>query len=142
MQVVTTGTEDDVPAVDGSPPEYEEPGRLLRSRLRYNSPMQVEGLLAANREGLEALCRKYAVKRLRLFGSALREDWNPETSDLDFLAEFGPPVGMNAFDRFMGFVLDLEALFGRQVDVVDWNAAKNPFFRRHAERSAKDLYAA
>ncbi len=104
--------------------------------------MQVEGLLAANREGLEALCRKYAVKRLRLFGSALREDWNPETSDLDFLAEFGPPVGMNAFDRFMGFVLDLEALFGRQVDVVDWNAAKNPFFRRHAERSAKDLYAA
>lgn len=49
---------------------------------------------------------------------------------------------MNAFDRYMGFVLDLEALLGRNVDVVDWNAAKNPFFKRHADRLAKELYAA
>ena len=98
--------------------------------------------LNSKRNGIEELCRKYAVKRLRLFGSALREDWDPESSDFDFLAEFGPPVGMNAFDQFMGFLLDLEALLGRKVDVVDWNAARNPFFKRHAERSAKDLYAA
>jgi len=39
-------------------------------------------------------------------------------------------------------VLDLEAFLGRKVDVVDWNAAINPFFRRHAERSARELYAA
>ena len=98
--------------------------------------------LTSNRNGIEALCRKYAVKRLRLFGSALREDWDPDSSDFDFLAEFGSPVGMNAFDQFMGFTLDLEVLLGRKVDVIDWNAAKNPFFKRHAERSAKDLYAA
>lgn len=48
---------------------------------------------------------------------------------------------MNAFDRYMGLVLDLEALLGRKADVVDWNAASNPFFRRHAERSAKEFYA-
>lgn len=70
---------------------------------------------------IEELCRKYAVKRLRLFG---------------------PPVGINAFDQFMGLLLDLEALLGRKVDVVDWNAARNPFFKRHAERSVKDVYAA
>ncbi|BBO24515.1 MAG: nucleotidyltransferase domain-containing protein [Fimbriimonadaceae bacterium] len=104
--------------------------------------MRAEQLLRSNRESIEALCRKYAVKRLRLFGSALRDDWDPATSDLDFLAEFGPPVGMNAFDRYMGLVLDLEALLGRKADVVDWNAASNPFFRRHAERSAKEFYAA
>ncbi len=98
--------------------------------------------LRSKHDGIEELCRKYAVKRLRLFGSALREDWDPESSDFDFLAEFGPPVAMNAFDQFMGFVLDLKTLLGRDVDVVDWNAARNPFFKRHAERSAKELYAA
>lgn len=96
----------------------------------------------SNKEAIEALCRKYAVTRLRLFGSALREEWDSATSDFDFLAEFDPPVGMNAFDRYMGFVHDMEALLERKVDVVDWNAAKNPFFKRHAERSARELYAA
>jgi predicted nucleotidyltransferase len=107
----------------------------------YNNHMRAEQFLGSRREGIEALCRKYAVTRLRLFGSALSENWDPDTSDFDFLAEFGPPAAMNAFDRYMGFVLDLEALLGRKVDVVDWNAAKNPFFKRHAERSARELYA-
>lgn len=104
--------------------------------------MRAEQLLRKKQQDIEALCGKYAVKRLRLFGSALREDWNPESSDFDFLAEFGPPIGMNAFDQLMGFILDMEELLGRKVDVVDWNAAKNPFFKRHADRSARELYAA
>lgn len=104
--------------------------------------MRAGQVLAEKKSELEALCRKYGVKRLRLFGSALRDDWNPASSDFDFLAEFGPLNGMNAFDRYMGFVLDLESLLGRKVDVVDWNAATNPFFRRNAERSAEELYAA
>ena len=104
--------------------------------------MRAEQLLDSNKAAIETLCRKYAVRRLRLFGSALRDDWDPESSDLDFLAEFGPLADTNAFDRYMGFILDMEALLGRKVDVVDWNAAKNPFFKRHAERSAKELYAA
>lgn len=108
----------------------------------YNSAMRAEQFLGSKREGIEALCRTYAVKRLRVFGSALREAWDPEASDFDFLAEFGSPAAMNAFDQYMGFVLDLEAFLGRKVDVVDWNAAINPFFRRHAERSARELYAA
>lgn len=103
--------------------------------------MRAEQLVAQRRARIDALCRKYAVKRLRLFGSALREDWDPATSDIDFLAEFGPAIGMNAFDQYMGFVLDMAELFDRKVDVVDWNAAKNPFFKRHVERSAKELHA-
>lgn len=99
-------------------------------------------LLGEKRGELEELCRRYAVTRLRLFGSALTENWDPQTSDFDFLAEFANPVGMNAFDQYMGFVVDMEALLGRKVDVVDWNAAKNPFFKRHAERSAMEFYAA
>ncbi len=110
--------------------------------MRYNTLMRAEQLLKSKRAGIEALCRKYAVKRLRLFGSALREDWDPEKSDFDFLAEFGQPMAMNAFDQYMGFILDLEALLGRKVDVVSWDVVQNPFFKRHAERSARELYAA
>ena len=110
--------------------------------VRHNDAMSAEQLLEASRAGIESLCRKYSVERLRVFGSAVRDDWDPRTSDFDFLAEFGVANGMNAFDQFMGFVLDMESLLGRKVDVVDWNVAKNPFFRRHAERSARDLYAA
>lgn len=98
-------------------------------------------ILEVRKTQIERICRKYSVERLRLFGSALRDDWDPVTSDFDFLAEFGEPRGMNAFDQLMGFILDLQALLGRNVDIVDWNAAKNPFFRRHAESQAREIYA-
>lgn len=103
--------------------------------------MTAVDILAEKMAGIRELCRKYSVKRLCLFGSALGAEWDAATSDFDFLAEFYDPVGMNAFDRYMGLVLDLEALLERKVDVVDWNAAKNPFFKRQAEKSAKELYA-
>ncbi|MDX2066712.1 MAG: nucleotidyltransferase domain-containing protein [Fimbriimonadaceae bacterium] len=99
-------------------------------------------LLEDHREPLERLCRQYAVRRLRLFGSALTDRWDPLRSDIDFLAEFGPPEGMDAFERYMGFVLALRELLGHEVEVVDWHAAKNPFFRRSAERLTVELYAA
>lgn len=111
-------------------------------RSAYNTNMNPESILQSKHAAITALCRKYAVSRLRLFGSALSESWNPDTSDFDFLADFGAPVGMDAFERYMGFVQELEVLLGRKVDVVDWNAAKNPYFRRYAERDAKELYAA
>lgn len=104
--------------------------------------MLAEQLIHSKKRELEELCERYAISRLRLFGSALRSDWDPESSDFDFIAEFVAVQNMNPFDRYMGFIMDLEALFGRKVDVVDWNAAKNPYFRRHAEQTAKELYAA
>jgi len=92
---------------------------------------------------IKRLCRKYGLVRLRLFGSSVREDWNANTSDLDFLAEFGPPPdGVNYFKQLFGFSADLEDLLGRPVDIVDWNAARKPHFRTCAEENAQELYAA
>lgn len=104
--------------------------------------MQSEQLLSLKMAEIVALCQKYSVRRLRLFGSALGNGWNPETSDFDFVAEFGAPTEWNAFDRYMGFLTEMEALLGTRVDVVDRNAATNPFFKRHIERTARELYAA
>lgn len=49
---------------------------------------------------------------------------------------------MNRFDQFFGLREDLTALFGRTVDLIDWKAAKNPYFRKQAESEAVELYAA
>src|SRR3954447_24966999 len=65
---------------------------------------------------LRNLCRRYSVKELALFGSALRDDFRPD-SDVDFLVEFEPdaPIGFLAFGRMQQ---ELEALVERPVDLV------------------------
>ena len=99
--------------------------------------------LESHRESIEALCRRYHVSRLRIFGSATHGAWNPESSDFDFLVEYAPESGsLPPLDRLVGFQMELESLLGRKVDAVDWNAARNPFFRQNAESSAEMFYAA
>ena len=99
-------------------------------------------IIEANRGALVALCRSYAVKRLRLFGSAVKGEFDFASSDLDFLVEFHPPLDMNVFHQFIDLKLDLEDLFGRRVDLVTWKAVKDPLFRERAEATAIELYAA
>ena len=101
-----------------------------------------EELIRMRRTELEALCRRYAVRRLRLFGSAVSGAFDPQRSDLDFLVEFDAPVGMSRFDQFFGLREELAALLGRRVDLIDWKAARNPYFRKQAEAEAVELYAA
>ena len=65
--------------------------------------------IALRREEVRALCRRFGVRRLALFGSAARDDFDPERSDLDFLYEFEakPPGGyadgfLRAFEELVG----------------------------------------
>lgn len=104
---------------------------------------EAERWLSPHVDATHALCQKYGVVRLKLFGSALGHDKNPDSSDFDFAAEFGPPRdGVNLFEQQFGLVADLEQLLGRAVDVVDWTAARKPRFRQWVESQAKELYAA
>jgi uncharacterized protein len=91
---------------------------------------------------LTELCRCYRVRRLALFGSALREDFDPAHSDLDFVVEFEAlPVGAYA-DAYFGLLESLQDLFGRRVDLIVSSAIRNPYFRESVERSQAVLYAA
>jgi predicted nucleotidyltransferase len=82
-------------------------------------------LLESKSDDIAALCRRYGVLRLRVFGSAVRSDWDAESSDFDFLAEFGPtPPGVNRFDQHFGLLVELERLLGRTVDVVETKTLK------------------
>ncbi len=94
-------------------------------------------------QALRALCGKYAVRQLKLFGSAASEGFDPERSDLDFLVEFGPPPkGMRLGTQFFGMLEDLEILFGRRVDLLEEHAIQNSRLRRNAVENSVTLYAA
>lgn len=98
-------------------------------------------LIEQHRHEIEALCRKYGVKRLDLFGSAARGDFDPATSDVDFFYVFDDNRADLA-DRFFGLLEDLEMLLGRHVDLVSAVDAKNPYFLDSANEHRLTLYAA
>jgi len=99
-------------------------------------------LIQQRRHDLDALCRRYHVKRLELFGSAATGDFKPESSDLDFLVEFAPEHADRAFDDYFGLLEDLSKLFGRRVDLVSAKAMKNRYFIEEVNKSRQPLYAA
>jgi uncharacterized protein len=99
--------------------------------------------IAADREELQALCRRFRVRRLEIFGSAARaEDFDPTRSDLDFLVEFQPLSPSAYVEAYFGLKEGLEHLFGRPVDLVSTASIRNPYFRQGVERSKALLYAA
>lgn len=98
-------------------------------------------LLERHREEITALCRKYGVCKLELFGSAARGDFDSTDSDVDFFFEFDANPSALA-DRFFGLLEDLEQLLGRKVDLVSSRDVHNPYFLQVANQYRITLYAA
>lgn len=99
-------------------------------------------LLENAREDIQALCRRYGVRRLAAFGSAAAGDFS-DASDLDFLVEFEPELSpAEMADAFFSLKAALEARFERPVDLVTPHALSNPWFRQSVEQSEALLYAA
>lgn len=94
-----------------------------------------------DRDAIAALCRAHGVSRLRMFGSAVTGRFDPERSDFDFFVEFEPETA-DLFDAYFGLKEDLEALLGRQVDLVMPGAVTNPYFARTAFATTEEIYAA
>ena len=99
-------------------------------------------IVQSNHEGIERLCRRFRVRRLELFGSAVRGQFDPETSDLDFLVDFEQLKPEEYADTYFGLLEGLRELFKRNVDLVMLSAVKNPYFLEGIEQSRTLLYAA
>lgn len=92
-------------------------------------------------ERLSDLCRRFHVRRLGLFGSAVRGGFDPERSDLDLLVEFEPmPPGAYA-EAYFGLRAELESLFGRAIDLLTEASLANPYLRRRIDRESLTLFA-
>jgi predicted nucleotidyltransferase len=101
----------------------------------------VAAAITTHQAEIEELCKRFGVRTLYVFGSAVRDALTDE-SDLDFLVEFDNPVVPGYADRYFGLSESLEDLFRRPVDLVVERAIRNPYFRESVEESRVLLYAA
>ena len=96
--------------------------------------------IAKHQQKIMDLCKQYEVIRLGLFGSAARGDFDPETSDLDFLVLFDRREGMDYVHRYFDLSRDLESLFGRKVDLITEGSVKKERFRQAIEKDLVWIY--
>lgn len=99
----------------------------------------VAAIIEQKKDEIAALCRTYRIRALWVFGSAVTDAFDPETSDLDFLVDLG------AYDddvarRYVGLANGLEALLGRDVDLVSVGGLTKPRFREAVERTRVLIY--
>ena len=99
-------------------------------------------VIEQNINKLTELCRKYHVSELDVFGSATMEDFDEQTSDIDFLVVFDSTVKKNRFGNFFALLEDLRKLFKRPVDLVEPGGLRNPYFIDSVNRTRRRIYAA
>jgi hypothetical protein len=94
-------------------------------------------------EALAGICRRFQVTRLDLFGSAATgRDFDPATSDFDFLVRFNSMSPAEYADAYFGLRDALAAVSGRPVDLVTEAALENPFLRARVEGERRVLFTA
>lgn len=89
------------------------------------------------KEKIADFCRRHHIRKLAVFGSALREDFRPD-SDLDVLVEFDP--GHTPGLAFFGMEQELSELLGRKVD-LNTPQFLSPYFRDKVLAEAEVQYA-
>ena len=101
----------------------------------------MSSLIEQRRSELVDICRGTGARRLDVFGSAARGDFDPATSDLDFLVAFDELPPSQYADAYFGLKENLEALFGRSVDLLTEANLENPYLRERVYAERKPVYA-
>lgn len=91
-------------------------------------------------EMLKFFCKKWNIIEFALFGSVLRNDFNSD-SDIDVLLSFDENAKISLFD-LVKIKEELESFFGRDVDIVERKAIKNPYRMKNIFSNMEVLYAA
>jgi uncharacterized protein len=98
-------------------------------------------LVADKKDEIAVLCRRFGIRRLDVFGSAVTGAFDPETSDIDFvvdLGEYDETVGA----RYMDLAVELETLLGRPIDLITEPSIRDPFFRVAIDDQRETIYEA
>ncbi|KPQ14355.1 MAG: toxin-antitoxin system toxin component [Algoriphagus marincola HL-49] len=96
-------------------------------------------LLETNHEAIIALCKKHKVAKLYAFGSVLTSAFNHE-SDVDFLVEFHIQDIDKYVTNFFTLKEELETLFKREIDLIEYRAITNPYFKEEIDETKALLY--
>jgi len=100
--------------------------------------MEMPAGLKIPRDEIAEFCLRNHIRRLAVFGSALREDFTPE-SDVDVLVEFDSRH-IPGFIRLAGMEIELGRILGRKVDMRTPEDL-SPYFRQEVVDSAEVQYA-
>ncbi|MBU0610804.1 MAG: nucleotidyltransferase family protein [Armatimonadetes bacterium] len=92
-----------------------------------------------DQQALADFCRRNRIRRLSVFGSALRDDFRPD-SDVDFLVEFEPEARVSLLD-LIGMEIELSEMLGREVDLRTPREL-SPLFRDRVVAEAEVQYVA
>ena len=104
----------------------------------HNRAMTLAPGIEVPTEQLTAICQRYHILELSLFGSAARGDMRPD-SDIDLLVEFEPDAVIGW--AFFELEQELARLFGRKVD-LGTKASLKPRVRASVLRDLRTIYAA
>jgi predicted nucleotidyltransferase len=106
--------------------------------MREGTGMSIAELpIQIDREKIAEFCRARGIRKLSLFGSVLRDDFDPQRSDVDVLAEFAP--GVRPGLKFFGYGDELAEIVGHKVD-FNTEAWLSKYFREEVVREAVPLY--
>jgi hypothetical protein len=119
------------------------PLRLAEDRIGKAISVRIHPLVEKHRAAIQELCREYGVSRLEVFGSASTDEFDPNRSDVDFLVEYPPDYKFGLWlTRYFELKERLEAILGRQVDLVMAGAPRNPYVIQSINETRQLLYAA
>lgn len=100
-------------------------------------------LIESRRAELAELCRRFGVRQLEVFGSAAREeDFDESRSDIDLLVTFLPDGATPGLAQYFDLKFALEALFAREVDLVETGSVRNPYVLASIEHDKQPLFSA
>jgi predicted nucleotidyltransferase len=102
----------------------------------------VHPVVERKRSEIEALCRRFGVRRLDVFGSAVGEEFDVDASDVDVLVEFDVGPRFDWVGSYFGLKEGLERVLDRAVDLVSVTSIRNPYFLDRVMRTREPLYAA
>lgn len=101
----------------------------------------MQGLIKNKLFELQALCEKYDVRTMYVFGSACTNKFT-DKSDIDILISFKDISIEKYTDNYFDLHNQLEKLFNRKVDLLTDNSLSNPYFIESIEETKQLLYAA
>jgi predicted nucleotidyltransferase len=96
-------------------------------------------IIEKNIDSLVSLCKQHKVKELYIFGSILTSKFNKD-SDIDMLVQFDKVDILEYADNYFDFKEKLEKLLGREIDLLENQAIRNPIFRKILDRDKKIVY--
>lgn len=101
----------------------------------------MQGLIKSKLPELKALCQKYDIKTMHVFGSACTDKFD-DNSDIDILIAFKEISVEKYMDNYFELHYKLEQLFNRKIDLLTENSLSNPYFIESVKETKELLFAA